>query len=125
MVAQVRAVAFSKDASTLVAAGQLSAVYVFNARTGKQRLHPETRQQLVLRYGQWVYAAQFSPMGLLACGGYDNNVKIFDIRTGEKVHTLRCEDVVRDLCFSYPSGKMIAVGGKDNKVTLLERRRTP
>ena len=116
----MRAVAYSGDAATLVVAGQLPFVYVFNASTGKAKLHPETRQPLELEYSQWVYTAQFSPTGLLACGGYENNVKIFDVGTGEKVHILRCVDVVRDLCFSYPSGKMIAVGGKDNKVTLFE-----
>lgn len=87
------------------AANNLSAIDTHSA------LHPE----LVLQtgHGHWVRALAYSPDGtLLATGGYDQTIKLWDTRTGELKRTISGQTYsVESLMFTPDGSSLISGGG--------------
>jgi dipeptidyl aminopeptidase/acylaminoacyl peptidase len=84
---------------------------------------PDDEQEGIIAYleghSEGIGALAFSPDGtLLATGGYDWGVHIYDVATGQKQFLLeRHENHVYALAFS-PDGKLLASGGEDHTVRL-------
>ena len=73
------------------------------------------------RYAPVTTAISLQPGGrLLATGGDDHVVRIWDVETGRLVHTLSGhEDWIRDAEFS-PDGSILATAGNDRRVLLWD-----
>ncbi len=55
---------------------------------------------------------------ILASGGKDKTIKLWNIESGENINTLKGHtDIVRSVKFS-PDGKILASGGYDNNIIL-------
>ena len=58
-----------------------------------------------------VNTLEFSPTGLnMSSGHYDGILRLWDINTGEVIHTIDAESVVQSIAYS-PDGRIIATGG--------------
>jgi WD40 repeat protein len=68
-----------------------------------------------------VYSVAFSPDGkLLATGGFDNTIKLWDWPSGKELHTLKGHtDQVYSVAFS-PDGNLLASGSKDKTIRLWD-----
>lgn len=107
----VQSVRFSSDGSTL-AVGTLDSVRLIDATTGQ-------RVREMFQDG-WVLGATFSPDGkLVATGGTDGGVRLFDVQSGNQIgpplmgHTM----VVNDVDFS-PDGTELASASADKTVRI-------
>jgi WD40 repeat protein len=71
-----------------------------------------------------VNSVAFSPDGkMLASGGYDDKIILWNTDTGEEAHPLRSHtESVRSVAFS-PDGKMLASGGDDSRVIIWDTER--
>ena len=66
----------------------------------------------------------FSPDGrLLASGGYDETVRLWDRATGDCLRTLTAHTAVQAVAFS-PDGRLLASCGNDRKVRLWDLSRS-
>ncbi|MDI6786628.1 MAG: pentapeptide repeat-containing protein [bacterium] len=83
--------------------------------------------KIVLQTGHtdYVCSIKFSPDGnILASGGRDNNIKIWEIETKKEIVTLsNHKDSIESVSFS-PDGKILASGSKDNTIKLWDIRLT-
>ena len=78
------------------------------------------KPELVVQTGhsQIVYGVAFSPDGKrLVTGGFDSNIKFWDVDTGEEIRTLNAPGPVHAIAFS-PNGKFLASGGEDGAIIL-------
>ncbi len=67
-----------------------------------------------------VYAAAYSPDGSrIVTGGADSNIKVWDTATGTQLISLKCNDVVWDVCFS-PNGLQVLAYTRDSTVTVYD-----
>jgi WD40 repeat protein len=105
-------VAFSPDGSTLAVAGD-HFVTRWDVASGEQ---VEKSSMLPL-----IEAPDFSQDGrLLASGGPDNVVKLWNLTTGKEQQTLPGHSgILRRVAFS-PDGRLLASGGRDNLVKLWD-----
>jgi WD40 repeat protein/serine/threonine protein kinase len=114
----VYCVQFSPDGRRLATAGFNSAVKVWDAQTG--------RQQLILGNQGYTDVA-FSPDGrrLAAVGGLfavrpDREVEVWDVETGQKIHSLHGHvGALRCVTFS-PDGRRLASAGLDQSIKLWD-----
>ena len=75
-------------------------------------------KQLTAR-GHISYCLAYSADGkMIASGGDDKKVVVFDAFTGQQIMALEgLKGIPLSVCFS-PDGKMVAAGGKDNQITI-------
>ena len=67
-----------------------------------------------------IHAVAFSPDGsLLASGGIDPTVKIWDVKNGQLIRSLQSGEGVMDVIFS-PDGTLVASAGSDGTVKLWD-----
>jgi WD40 repeat protein/serine/threonine protein kinase len=65
-----------------------------------------------LKHWQVVASVAFHPAGrLLASGGDDRTLRLWDLGTGQEIRTLQCSNPVRSVAYS-PDGRRLASGGK-------------
>ncbi|KAF9344479.1 hypothetical protein BGX26_004321, partial [Mortierella sp. AD094] len=72
-------------------------------------------------HGRWVRGVVYSPKGdRIASGSYDSTVRLWDVDTGECVHTLQGHgDLVCSVVYS-PKGDRIASGSNDKTLRLWD-----
>ncbi len=124
MFSEIYSAAYSPDGHTL-ACGSESKIYTWNAQTS------ELLKTTTEPYCE-VYSIRYSPDGkLLFTTGTSRKARIWDVQTGRFLGSFRAHqyqfrhasDEVRisSVAFS-PDGNMLATGGSDNQVCLLEIR---
>jgi WD40 repeat protein len=119
----VRALAMANDGKLLAAAGE-PLIQLWDVTTGK----PGTK---LAAHNDWVTGLAFSTDGkLLASGGYDGLVRLWDVASGQKLLDIPSRpptppntpagvpNVVLSLAFS-PDNKQLAVGGTDAQIHIV------
>ncbi|MEG3847966.1 serine/threonine-protein kinase [Microcoleus sp. herbarium19] len=116
-VGSVNAIALSPDGQTLVSAS-FGTIRIWNARTGRlvRTLNPVHSKKSV-------NTLAVSPdSSLLASGGGDNNLILWDLKTGRRVRTIQAHKApVNSIAFSS-DGQTIASGSDDKTVRLWNVR---
>ena len=110
----LKSVAFSPD-GTILAAGGVGPIELWDAETGEKRAALEGHQALVR-------SIVFSPRGgLLASASGDATVRLWDVRTGEARAVLegQSDGQVWSVAFS-PDGRTLASAGTDGTITLWD-----
>ncbi|MFN6559523.1 MAG: NB-ARC domain-containing protein [Nostoc sp. ChiSLP01] len=110
---KISAVAFSPNGEILAASDANGKICLWQDFAGGEPL------LTCLGHIDWVRAIAFSPNGSTLCsGGIDQNVKLWDVNTGECLKTLTGHaDRVRTIAFS-PQGEILASGSDDWAVRL-------
>jgi len=109
----VRAVAWSKDGSFLVAAGGLP------ARKGEVKIWKAdgSLQATISGHSDCIYGVAISPDGkTIATASYDKLIKLWDAATGKEIRTLKDHiDAIYALAFT-PDGKRLVSGASDRSI---------
>jgi len=124
---RVTGLAFSADGKTLAAAamappelGKRGAMKLWDAETGSQKQHIGTAETAGF------YCIVFHPtLSLLASGGEDNTVRIWDVSSGTEVRSLKGhKSPICGVAFS-PDGKLLVSAGNngDLKIWNLEQEK--
>jgi WD40 repeat protein/beta-lactamase regulating signal transducer with metallopeptidase domain len=109
----VRALAFSRQGDLLASSGGDKAIRILDVKTHEERY-------TLKGHDEPVRALSFSPDGkLLVSGAEDNTVRLWSVADEKQLALHRCNDVVRDLCFS-PRGASLAVVGQDRSLRILD-----
>jgi eukaryotic-like serine/threonine-protein kinase len=122
---EIRGVVFSRDGEHLALASSDGIVKLWDAkRLDKERLDEKKEARLTLRArvaGPGLSVA-FSPDGRrLATGGEENTVKIWDVRNGQPLRTLKGHNGdVYSVAFSPEDGRWVASAGEDSAVKIWE-----
>lgn len=108
----VNALAFSKDDHLLVSGGSDKLIHIFDMvdSTGSLGLAGHTNE---------ITCMVFAQNKLLASGGWDNSVRLWDMQTRRQRSVLIFSDWIRDLAAS-PDGKTVAAACKDGTVPLID-----
>jgi WD40 repeat protein len=77
----------------------------------------------VASHGDWVYGVATSPDSrIFATGSCDDVVKLWDLKSGEHVRTLRGpRSCISSIAFS-PDGSLVAAGSQDYRVSVWETK---
>jgi WD40 repeat protein len=119
------AVAFSSDGASLASVSERGLVRLWDVASGRQlwkvlgHLEPGA---LPRKFGTRVYGVAFSPDGaMLATGGTDPAIKLWDVATGKKLRELDSHSDggdARPVGFS-PNGKLLASGCPNGNIFVL------
>jgi RNA polymerase sigma factor (sigma-70 family) len=127
---RINALAFSPDGKTLAVRTGTERIQLWDVATGKplralgEEPEPGLRQAVVLRgvVGTMTRDLAFSPDGrLLAAGGGQNQIRLWDTASGRKLRELTLTDgqVVKHFAFA-PDGRSLAAVNLDGTATLFE-----
>ena len=114
---KVNAAHFSKDGTRVISAsgvtGMSGVATVWESASGRKLL------ELGEGHGDVLYDAEFSPDGgLIATGGYDRQIRIWNAESGEFVRLIEVHNgAIFDLAFS-PDGKILASASGDETIKL-------
>ncbi len=110
--ASIWALAASPNGQTLVSSGQDRRIIVWNLATGEPNG--------IISQERIVYALAFSPDGILASGGEDNIVKIWNVKDRTFLKSFEGhQDAVRAIVVS-PDGKYLISGSWDKTIKVWE-----
>lgn len=106
-------IAFDNDGKFLATAGTQQTIHLLNLST------KETRT-LSGHQGEITSLALIANTSLIASGSTDKTIKLWDVRSGQVVKTFaNLSDQVNTIAANW-TGKVVAVGTADGKVTLLD-----
>jgi len=110
----VRSVVFSPNWKQIAAIGRSdSTIYLWDSKRGRKPV-------ALTGHSREVRAIAFSPDGkLLASGGVDKTIKLWNVETGRDFRTFKHSGYVFSVAFS-PDGKQLAAGSADSIIKLWE-----
>ena len=111
----VSALAYAPDGKLLVSAGTDGSVRVWDRAGNGSRV---LRNQ-----GYALYAAAFSPDGVLATAGKDRIVTLWDVASGNIIRTLDRHDAEIHALVYSPSGRLLVSAGGDRTVRVWDLAR--
>lgn len=118
-VGSIRAVAISPDGETIASGGASDGdngvsnppIKLWNTNTGRQ-------EHILTSHTDSVNAIAFSPVEkIIASGGEDNTIRIWNYQTAKLIQTLETQSLVHSLAFS-PDGNILVSGTDDSKIRL-------
>ncbi|MBI5306753.1 MAG: WD40 repeat domain-containing protein [Planctomycetes bacterium] len=119
--AEVWSVAFSPNSRMLASGDRACTITLFDVPTATAKSGQLEAKELKILQGHSadIFGLAFSPDNkLLASGSHDNTVKIWDIESGECLHTLTGHRHLTYTVAFSPDGKMVASGSFDKTVKL-------
>ena len=122
----VNSVSFSPDGLTLASGSWDGNIFLWDANTEHLHTdvahlhHPDPHKKTLAHKG-FVNSIAFSPDGAtLASGSADNTIRLWDVETGQLLHTfIGHRDAVNSVAFS-PDGATLASGSSDNTFRLWQ-----
>jgi WD40 repeat protein len=120
-VGSIRSVAISPDGETIASGGSsIGDNGVFNPPIKLWNTNTETDLRILTGHTASVNAIAFSPTEkIIASGGEDNTIRIWNYQTGELIQTLEPQSLVNSLAFS-PHGKILVSGTDDSQIRIWD-----